>query len=286
MPLKHVIWLFTIVLFAGLTSSCKRQKLRKSEVLAPKTEIVKEETNETKAIDSVKVEEVAAPIKPLVIVNPDEIAFNYLKIKSKVDFSSSTISQSFPATIHVRKDSIIWVSVTVGLEAARGIITPDSAIFLDRINKNVYRFSFQELSEQFGFDISYSLVQSLIIGNMPIYVRDEDAISENGGFVTVNQKVGVLTIENIIDQLINKLTRVVATSTKNTNRMVITYSDFQQLPEGNIPHKIITIIESQQSETAKNTKVDVEHSKFEFLERDLRFPFNVPKNYNEVKLKK
>lgn len=282
MSIKHFIGLVG-VLFLLSQSACKRQKLRKSDVLAPKTETTTEPV--VKIADTLLVK-VETPAKPAIVVQPDEVAFRYLKIKSKVDFASPNISQSFPATIQVRKDSVIWVSVAVGLEAARGIITPDSAIFLDRINRNIYRFSFQELSDLFGFKISFSLVQSLIVGNMPIYIRAEDQVSANGGFITVSQKEGTISIENIIDELTNKLTRVVATSAQNTNKMVITYSDFQQLPEGNVPHKIISLIESQQNGENKNTKVEIEHNKFEFLERDLRFPFNIPKNYTEVKLKK
>lgn len=273
-----------VALFLLLQTSCRRHKLKKSEVFEKKP---------VSQVDSteIQVEEAPAPIieeeTPKLTVLPSEINFNYLKIKSKVDFSSPNITQSFPATIHVKKDSVIWVSVTVGLEAARGIITPDSAIFLDRLNKNVYRFSFNELKNLFGFDITYSLVQSLIVGNMPIYVRKEDEVSSNGGgFITVKQQDGTLNLENAIDALTNKLKRVVATTNKNPSNLVITYDDFVDQTEGKIPHKISTYIEAQQDGKTQNTTVIIEHNKLEFLDKDLRFPFNVPKTYTEVTLKK
>lgn len=277
MTSKLIKWLVIIGVIVFQTS-CKRHKLKKSEVFTP---------GKNKADSSLSVSENSEPVKPLVIAQPDELDFNYLKVKSKVAFSSPEFSQVFPATIHVKKDSIIWISVAVGLEVARGIITPDSAIFLDRINRNVYQFSYQELSEFMGFDVSFELVQALLVGNMPIYVREEDMVSETGGFITVKQQVGALSVENTIDELINKLTRVLAQRENTPNRLIITYADFTETENGKVPQRIDTRVEKTSVGTGGiATSITIEHSKFEFLQRDLRFPFNVPKAYTPVVLKK
>lgn len=272
--------LIGVVLFAGLfasQTSCKRHKLKKSEVFVP---------GKNKADSSVVILENTDGVKPIIIAQPDEVDFNYLKIKSKVAFSSPEFSQTFPATIHVKKDSIIWISVAVGLEVARGIITPDSAVFLDRLNRNIYQFSYPELSKFMGFDVSYELVQALMVGNMPIYVREEDVVTETGGFITVKQNVGELEVENTIDELINKLTRVLAQRENTPNRLIITYADFTNTENGKIPQRISTLVEKITPEVGVPTSITIEHNKFEFLERDLRFPFSIPKSYTPVSLKK
>lgn len=269
-----------LILFAGLfvtQTSCKRHKLKKSEVFAP---------GKNKADSSAIITENTLTAKPIIIAQPDELDFNYLKIKSKVAFSSPDLSQTFPATIHVKKDSIIWISVAIGLEVARGIITPDSAIFLDRLNRNVYQFGYQELSEFMGFEVSFDLVQALLVGNMPIYVREEDVVTAMGGFITVKQNIGELAVENTIDELINKLTRVLAQRANTPNRLTITYADFTETENGKIPQRINTRVEKISTEPEATTSITIEHSKFEFLERDLRFPFNVPKSYTPVSLQK
>ncbi|MDP5120796.1 MAG: DUF4292 domain-containing protein [Spirosomaceae bacterium] len=276
MVFKVLKWAAIISIIAFQTS-CKRHKLKKSEVFVP---------GKNKADSTVIITEKAPVSEPIIIAQPDELDFNYLKIKSKVAFSSPDFSQTFPATIQVKKDSIIWVSVAVGLEVARGIITPDSAIFLDRLNRNVYQFGYQELSEFMGFNISFDLVQALLVGNMPIYVRDEDVVTENGGFITVKQNVGELEVENTIDAFKNKLTRVLAQRANAPNRLVITYADFTKTENGEIPQRIETRVEKLAVETETTTSINIEHNKFEFLERDLRFPFSVPKSYTPVSLKK
>lgn len=276
MVFKVLKWAAIISIIAFQTS-CKRHKLKKSEVFVP---------GKNKADSTVIITEKVPVSEPIIIAQPDELDFNYLKIKSKVAFSSPDFSQTFPATIQVKKDSIIWVSVAVGLEVARGIITPDSAIFLDRLNRNVYQFGYQELSEFMGFNISFDLVQALLVGNMPIYVRDEDVVTENGGFITVKQNVGELEVENTIDAFKNKLTRVLAQRANAPNRLVITYADFTKTENGEIPQRIETRVEKLAVETETTTSINIEHNKFEFLERDLRFPFSVPKSYTPVSLKK
>lgn len=277
MAFRLLNWAIIIGIIVFQTS-CKRHKLKKSEVFAP---------GKNKADSSVILSGNTTPLKPVVIAKPDEIDFNYLKIKSKVAFSSPDFSQTFPATIQVKKDSIIWISVAVGLEVARGIITPDSAIFLDRLNRNVYQFGYQELSDFMGFDVSYDLVQALLVGNMPVYVREEDVITAAGGFITVKQSVGKLAVENTIDELINKLTRVLAQRANTANRLVITYTDFTETENGKIPQRIVTRVEKIQPGIDTSTiSINIEHNKFEFIERDLRFPFNVPKSYTPVSLKK
>lgn len=276
MVFKVLKWAAIISIIAFQTS-CKRHKLKKSEVFVP---------GKNKADSTVIITEKAPVSEPIIIAQPDELDFNYLKIKSKVAFSSPDFSQTFPATIQVKKDSIIWVSVAVGLEVARGIITPDSAIFLDRLNRNVYQFGYQELSEFMGFNISFDLVQALLVGNMPIYVRDEDVVTENGGFITVKQNVGELEVENTIDAFKNKLTRVLAQRANAPNRLVITYADFTKTENGEIPQRIETRVEKLAVETETTTSINIEHNKFEFWERDLRFPFSVPKSYTPVSLKK
>lgn len=276
----HSVKYFVYLICLGLCFSqtaCKRHKLKKSEVFVP---------GKNKADSSAIVSEATTTAKPIIIAQPDELDFNYLKIKSKVAFNSPDLSQTFPATIHVKKDSIIWISVAVGLEVARGIITPDSAIFLDRLNRNVYQFGYQELSEFMGFEVSFDLVQALLVGNMPIYVRAEDIVTSMGGFITVRQNIGELAVENTIDELVNKLTRVLAQRANTTNRLVITYADFTETDNGKVPQRIDTRVEKISTESETTTSINIEHSKFEFLERDLRFPFNVPKSYTLISLPK
>ena len=69
----------------------------------------------------------------------DEIDYKFLSTKSK--FQYKTENQLITATLNTRieKDKKIWFSVRValGIEAARGLVTKDEIVIIDRVNKQV-----------------------------------------------------------------------------------------------------------------------------------------------------
>ena len=68
----------------------------------------------------------------------------------------------------MKKDSLIWISVTgVGFEVARGLITKDSIVFMDKFHKEYFAFNYEQLSKKYNFDLNFALLQSIIIGNLP-----------------------------------------------------------------------------------------------------------------------
>src|SRR5690606_14821280 len=103
----------------GIFSSCKRQLLNQSKNL---------NNNET------------------FVVN--EINFNYLSGKAKINYADKNTDVNAALNIRVKKDSVIWLSLTValGIEASRCLITKDSLFMLDRINNHYYAYDYRTIS--------------------------------------------------------------------------------------------------------------------------------------------
>ena len=108
----------------------------------------------------------------------NDLEFEYLTTNSKIRFSDNDKSLSATANIRLKKDSIIWVSITpgFGIEAARGIITKDSLIFVNRMNKEYSAYDFEQLSREFNFNINFDLLQSVLLGDMPVEPDDQDQV--------------------------------------------------------------------------------------------------------------
>ena len=212
------------------------------------------------------------------------LEFESLKIRSKVEFSSPTTSQDFPVNFQIRKDSLIWVSVSVGLEVGRGIISRDSIILVDRLNKHVYQLDFQTLSNQFGFPLSFHLIQSMILGESVFPQREQDLVVRQADVVQLSQEEGPLWIESWFDLIRNKLTQVQGKHKETSQTIEIRYPTFQETIKGFFPTQVLVKVEDPEKKT-NQTRIFIEHQKVEFVSRDLRFPFNVPKNYTEKPLK-
>lgn len=271
MSSRQSIFIFSclIILF---TSSCKRQKINKSS---------SESTNvAVSPTDGSANTEVSNTPASKVDVTPADIDFKFLKVKSKVDFSSGSVKQSFPVLVHIEKDKKIWLSIAVGLEAARGIITQDSIIFLDRLHRNYYKFDFATLSRQFNFNINYDLVQSMLIGNMPIKKRENDLITKEETNFVIKQQESTVQIENIIAELNLKLHKLKAADARGGSKMEIDYSNFLSIDNFLFPQAIIAKIDAPKDDKNSQTLINLQHNKIEFLDESPGFSFSIPKGYS------
>ena len=260
-------------------SSCKRHRIHKKEIVAVDT--LDSQLMRTKKPILVVDEESksSTPSITKIDVKPAEIDFKYLNIKSKVDFSSGGELQSFPVNIHIKKDSIIWLSIVVGLEGARGIITKDSVIFLDRLHRTYYKYDFTSLSKQFNFNINYDLVQSILIGNMPIKKREIDEVSKQESVFVIKQKEGFVQIENVIGEANLKLQKVNASDETGDSKMGIDYANFLTLSEFIFPQEIRAKIDAKKDGKLLQTSINLQHNKIEVLDQSPGFAFSIPKSY-------
>jgi Domain of unknown function (DUF4292) len=212
-----------------------------------------------------------------ISVRIDEIDFNYLKIKSKLHFSNGSTSQSANATFHIKKDSAIWFSVNVLIEAARGVITKDSIHFfaLDSktFKRNYYDLSLDSLSRQFNFKLDFKLLQALFVGNMPIKKRDIDSVSMAGNDFLIRQNEPSISLENLILAENHKLKKLVAKPTAGDGKMTVDYDNFLIINELLFPQNDAIEIISQKDGQISQTNVSLQHSKIEFLNENPGFVF-------------
>ncbi|GAB3508839.1 DUF4292 domain-containing protein [Emticicia fontis] len=275
MSSRYIVLTFSclIVLF---TTSCKRQRIHKTEI-KDSTSIAVSQPDVPAKIDT----PTSSPTSTTKVdVNPAEIDFKFLRIKSKVEYSSGSDNQSFPVTAHIEKDNKIWLSISVGLEVARGLITKDSIIFLDRLHRNYYKYDFATLSRQFNFNLSYDLVQSILIGNMPIKKREEDDITKQEGSFVIRQKENNVQIENFIAEPNLKLQKLMAADTTGTSKMQIDYSNFQSINNFLFPQAIIAKIDAAKDDKTNQTLINLQHNRIEFLDESPGFSFSIPKGYS------
>lgn len=265
---------FQKILFLGFViatvSSCSSHKIKKKSII-----LGSNTTDSTVVVVQDSIRLVENPITEKVFFDTQEIDFEKLKIKSKISIKTAKIDQTIPATIHVKKDSVIWISVSIGIEAARVSINPDTIFLLDRLHRNYYKVSFNELSKAFDFDINFNMIQSLLVGNLPINKDSLDRYQLRSDYNTISQKRNNIEIENRFDLEKNKLFFIDAKDTKSSTNINIDYKSFINQDNKLVPTIISLII------LGKNeAHIEFEHSKFDFLDRNIRFPFNIPKGYS------
>ena len=81
-------------------------------------------------------------------ITVEEIDFDYFQSKTKIRYAEGDKQVNGNANIRIRKDSLIWISVSpsIGIEATRVMISRDTALVINRLDKEFYVFNFEEIS--------------------------------------------------------------------------------------------------------------------------------------------
>jgi hypothetical protein len=107
----------------------------------------------------------------------NKYGFDWLGMKVDASFGTEENSDNFKATIRMRKDSVIWVSIVpaLGIEMIRVMITPDSLKYLSKIpeNKFYYTGGFEDIVRLIGIEFDFEMLQDLLVGNAIGLEKDE-----------------------------------------------------------------------------------------------------------------
>ncbi len=218
--------------------------------------------------------------KPRNTLTIEEVDFEYLSTRAKIKYKSPKDKSKATATIRIRRDSLIWFTLSngVGIEGVRGKITQDSVILMDRINKKVYRYSMESLSQELKFNLNFELFQSVIIGDMPIRPSKADDIVEKNNNFFVTQIVGDMRVSSLITAKNRRLENLLASTTKNNSTLELKYSDFQPLENKPFAFKVLMTLTAMEAGKKLETTIDIEHKRV-VIEEKLPFPFVIPPRY-------
>ena len=269
----------------GCLSACHRPR-QKSETptrtdslaLAPKDSVV----------IAVPVDSIATLPKTEsedIKVKVENIDFQYLSAKSKISFKSKDQDiDNANVNIRMRKDSVLWLSIVAGpIEVVRGLITRDSIQLVDRYHKEYYQYDFATLSQKFNFQLSFDLIQSILVGNMPIPKKPGERLKKENDYFMLRQEEGKISLENYIGEQNRRLKKLLVTEQPTKNSLKLDYDDFTQLNNYLFPYTSLIELDykSNKDNQLYQTVFRIKHQKVELSEKPLSFPFSIPSKYQK-----
>lgn len=109
--------------------------------------------------------------------NKNLFEFDYVGMRISADIINAEEKQSFKANVRMRKDSIIWISITplMGVEMIRAVITPDSIKYVSKVpnNKHYFLGTLRQLTDITKNEISFEMLQAVLVGNA-VDINEED----------------------------------------------------------------------------------------------------------------
>jgi hypothetical protein len=202
--------------------------------------------------------------------------FEYLQAKSKIKFSSPDKSLSSSATIRMKKDSIIWVSLSpiFGIEAARGYINQDTIVFYDRVNKETHRYNYKTLSNMLNFEVDFQMVQSIILGNQVFEFTTADSYSKKGDALKIDQRRDRFQIQTFATNELRKVKNVKVKELPDGSDMNIVFTNFDKVSGQAFPFKALITVLSKAKNGTETTEIEINHSKIDVGTTPISFPFS------------
>ena len=217
--------------------------------------------------------------------------FQWLTAKAEVEFTDRENNpETFDVNIRVRKDSVIWISVTplLGIEAVRVLITPDSMKIMNRLRKTYTARGFDFLDDMLKARINFEIMQAVLVGNYFPYQKNEKlkSVYEDSTFVilsTLNKRQTKRIMEEkdptkpiIQDFWIDDYYRInksKITDDRLERTLQAEYSDFMEVDQKRFPLNLLVTVTA-----SAPLRIKVKYTKVVSGEVQ-SVPFTVPEKY-------
>ena len=226
-------------------------------------------------------------------VERNQFEFDNLDTKFNVRLEGNNIG--LKGQLKMQNDSAIWVSLSLklGIEVARVMITEDSVKFINRTNKTYFVESVDNLQEQFQerlpSEVTIGLIQDLLVGNDILLSKNDKfkvTIDDNNYKLESDRNTFWITPKTFKVKSCQLSTVSYQQSAISSQRqwsesasestVSVSYDNFQEINGNLLPTKIIL-----NANEDFDIKLEIDYSDVKVGER-LEFPFNISKKFNKI----
>ena len=230
--------------------------------------------------DFVSQESSKVEVKDFII---EELGYKFLSTKSKVQYKNE--NQLINATLNMRIENgiKIWFSVRValGVEAARGMITRDEFIIIDRVNKQVIKSSLDIVEKEFKMKLSFDQLEAALTGNLLYEISSSDIIRKEGNYFKIDQQKESIQSQNLVNIKTSKIEKLILFDEITNYLLTVDYENFKPLGKILFPgrHLFTSVSYLDDSSVPVITNINFNFKEVERTNRPLKFPFNIPSKY-------
>ncbi len=106
---------------------------------------------------------------------------DWFEAKARLDMSDGKQSVKANATIRMKKNELMWVSIKkLGFEVGRALIRKDSAFVIDRLNNEFYAEPLSWLEREYNIPGDLGAFQNLLLGNPVFFSTSGFKLEESG----------------------------------------------------------------------------------------------------------
>lgn len=213
----------------------------------------------------------------------DEIDYKFLSTKSKFQYKNE--NQLINATLNTRieRDNKIWFSVRValGIEAARGMITKNEIIIIDRVNKQVIKSTPDIIENTFKIKLNFEQLEAILTGNLLYDISESDNLISEGNYFKIIQENGSIQSQNLVNAKTSKVEKLILFDEITNYLLTVDYENFKPLGKILFPgrHLFTSVSYLDDSPVPIINNINFNYREVERTNKPLKFPFNIPSKY-------
>jgi len=264
---KHFLYFILFVLFISILPSCKSKKSLENG----KYKKVENASN-TSASDTFFNYTIAS-------IRSKQLQFRSLSMRCKVFYDDGKMQQDFTANIRIKKDSIIWLSLTgiFGIEGARLVVTRDSVLLLNKLTREYLARPVSYLSQIIPLSSGYDALQNLLIGQLVNVEPAEHRIYEADSLLILNfQNTNLRQTATLHRQKYTTLDLLLADQLIKQD-LKITFGDYRDLSGSSF--SFLRFIEVNRG--LQKMKINMEVQRYT-IDEPLTFPLEVNDSYKRI----
>lgn len=210
----------------------------------------------------------------------NKLEFRTLTGRVKIDYSDGEDEQSVSVSLRMEKDKGIWISAPLGI--VKAYITPDRVSFYNKMDNEYFDGDFSYLSKLLGTEVDYSILQNMLLGQALFDLRDDKydlSIGKENYRLTPKTAGAPYKTLFQIEPKNFKMDLQQLSQPLKKRLLEIKYENYQRVGKEAIPNEVSILAIEENNEN----RILLEYRNIE-LNRDVNFPYNIPKGFKEIVL--
>ncbi len=220
-----------------------------------------------------------------VIENYNHHSFNKKTLKAtiKAKYKGKTSLPSVNVSLRMETDKVIWMSISKSIFSLGKLkITPNRVQFYNKLQSEYFDGDFSLLSDFLGTEVNFEQVQNILLGQAVFDLNERDykiKTGENQYEFTPKKKNELFDILFNLNATNFKINKQEIKQEKENKYLSISYTNYENIEGVNFPATIFIL-----AEDPKNTNTVTMDYKNVAFNLDLKYPFEIPSGYKEIKL--
>ncbi|MGB0931281.1 MAG: DUF4292 domain-containing protein [Chitinophagales bacterium] len=203
---------------------------------------------------------------------------DWLRMKARITANDGKNKQSFNADIRLRKDSVLWISISppiLKIEVARVLIRPDSVQVINRLNKQYYAMDVGFLETLTNYPLSFDMLQNILFGNPIIEGEEKNTLTITKEHYCLQNILQDLKLETCLSPKGFTIAQMNVQDSLQRN-LRVTLEDYKEVEKQVFSEKRFISIE-----TPQKYEVEIKLSKIRVNDPQ-KVNFSVPEKYKKV----